>query len=107
MSAPAAGDSLGCCRDVIYEGWGGRVPAKAFSLPVMMMAPMSLSASYLERASLISVKRGLERALRALGRFNVTAVGYEYTVLGSFVLFAEGEVVIGTHLVQRLVSGWR
>jgi hypothetical protein len=51
---------------------GVDVPAKAFSLPVMMIAPMSLSLSYLLSASLSSVKRGLQRALRALGRLRVT-----------------------------------
>jgi bifunctional pyridoxal-dependent enzyme with beta-cystathionase and maltose regulon repressor activities len=48
-------------------------PAKAFSLPVMTTAPISLSSSYLDRASLSSLKRGLERALSALGRLRVTA----------------------------------
>jgi hypothetical protein len=52
----------------------GEIPAKALSLPVMMMAPISLLSSYLESASLISLKSGLERALRALGRLRVTVV---------------------------------
>jgi hypothetical protein len=55
---------------------GGRAmdhsPAKAFSLPVMTTAPMSLSSSYLDSASLSSLKRGLESALSALGRLRVT-----------------------------------
>lgn len=48
------------------------VPANAFSLPVMIIAPMSLSVSYLLRASFSSVKSGLQRAFKALGRFRVT-----------------------------------
>lgn len=48
------------------------VPANAFSLPVITMAPISLSLSYFVRASLSSLKSGLDSALRALGRLSVT-----------------------------------
>lgn len=50
------------------------LPANAFSLPVIIIAPMSLSWSYLVRASFSSLNSSLERALRALGRLRVTAV---------------------------------
>ena len=52
--------------------------AKAFSLPVRTMAPMVSSSSYFFRASLSSVKRAEERALRARGRFSVTVRKLEY-----------------------------
>lgn len=75
------------------------IPAKAFSLPVITMAPMSLSASYLFRASLSSAMRVEERALRALGRFRVT---------GSLVsTHTECLTEIITHLVQHWASGSR
>lgn len=48
--------------------------AKAFSLPVMTIAPIELSLSNLERALLRSVKTAEERALRAFGRFKVTVL---------------------------------
>jgi hypothetical protein len=46
--------------------------AKAFSLPVRTMAPVEVSESRLRRASLSSMKRGVQRAFRALGRLRVT-----------------------------------
>lgn len=46
--------------------------AKAFWLPVRMMAEMEGDLSKARRAELSSVMRGVERALRALGRFRVT-----------------------------------
>lgn len=55
------------------------VPAKAFSLPVMIIAPMLLSSSYLDRASFSSVKRGLQSAFRALGRLRVTISSSQFT----------------------------
>ena len=58
-----------CCGK--WRAWVG-VPANAFSLPVIIMAPMSLLSSYFVRASLSSLKSGLDRALRALGRLRVT-----------------------------------
>jgi hypothetical protein len=68
------------------------IPAKAFSLPVMIIAPISLLSSYLERASFSSLNRGLERALRALGRLRVTitmaSVSTRYAkIRGSVILW--------------------
>ena len=48
--------------------------AKALSLPVRTMAPVDVSESRLRRASLSSMKRGVQSALRALGRLRVTVV---------------------------------
>lgn len=47
-------------------------PAKAFSLPVMTIAPVPLSSSNLVRASFSSLKSGLDNALSAFGLFSVT-----------------------------------
>jgi hypothetical protein len=46
--------------------------AKAFWLPVRMMAEMEGDLSKASSAELSSVIRGVERALRALGRLRVT-----------------------------------
>jgi hypothetical protein len=46
--------------------------AKARSEPVRTIAPVSGEASSFRRASLSSRKRGVLRALRALGRWSVT-----------------------------------
>jgi len=48
--------------------------AKARSEPVRTMADMLEDLSNSRRAALSSVMRGVERALRALGRLSVTAV---------------------------------
>jgi len=45
--------------------------AKAFSDPVITIAPVSLSPSSLLRASFSSRKRGVQSAFKALGRCNV------------------------------------
>src|SRR5271154_5758597 len=47
---------------------GVRVPANTFSPPVRTMAPMSVSLSRESKWELSSAMRGLESALRALGR---------------------------------------
>jgi len=46
--------------------------AKAFSLPVRTTAPVEVSESSFRRASFSSLKRGVQRAFRALGRLRVT-----------------------------------
>jgi hypothetical protein len=46
--------------------------AKALVEPVRTRAPMDGSASSVRRAELSSLKRGVLRALRALGRWSVT-----------------------------------
>lgn len=48
--------------------------AKAFADPVSTMADMVGDLSKDKRASLSSVMRGVERALSALGRLNVTSI---------------------------------
>ena len=67
-------------KEVVYASAKVRVlislmsapAAKAFCEPVRRMAFMSGEASKAFRASFSSVMRGVERALRALGRLSVT-----------------------------------
>ncbi len=62
--------------------------AKAFSLPVSTMAPVVESLSKARRAALSSVKRAVERALRARGRWRVTI--WDWDQRGQRGLWARG-----------------
>lgn len=72
ISAPAINSSVSAEGSKYTGKKCDELPAKAFSLPVMIMAPISLSSSYLVRASFSSRKSGLDRALRAFGLLRVT-----------------------------------
>ncbi|CAN7947781.1 unnamed protein product [Ixodes pacificus] len=67
---------IGCISLII-------IPAKAFSLPVMTMAPTVESLLSSSMASPSSSMRGLQRALRALGRFSVISATFCWAPLFS------------------------
>jgi hypothetical protein len=71
MSAPAEqGQAV-----VRRRNWRAfHTPAKAFSLPVMTIAPVLLSSSNFVKASFSSLNSRLDSALSALGLFSVTSL---------------------------------